>query len=242
MQIETFVNWLHSLFAAIDLAPPLDDREIPRDLSIPRPRNRRTCVRLVGDSRNEIDVESNAELVGEQYETIRRHHPGLLEHPTTQEPGAGISESIMRESPSREEVNPVNHLSNPRAPTRTSSVPAFPSAPLRSSLPELARPSTAPGSHPHPSIDIETGKWRPDHRWSAMYDLVYAKRCMAVLNSRSPRKSNYVILNGEQWIVDWGTGALTRVRPPDYVEVEARSVGKTGGEFRIGQYGTLVQM
>ena len=37
-KIETFVLWLQSLFAAIDLAPPLDDRQIPRDLSIPRPR------------------------------------------------------------------------------------------------------------------------------------------------------------------------------------------------------------
>ena len=51
-----------------------------------------------------------------------------------------------------------------------------------------------------------------------MYDMMYAKRCMAVLTSRSPRKSNLVIMKGKQWIVDWATGAFTRCEPPDYGE------------------------
>jgi hypothetical protein len=60
------------------------------------------------------------------------------------------------------------------------------------------------------------GKWRPVHNWSSRHDLVYAKRCMAVLLSNTPRKTNLVIMRGRQWIVDWATGALTRWEPPAY--------------------------
>lgn len=42
---------------------------------------------------------------------------------------------------------------------------------------------------------------------------------MAILTSRSPRKSNIVIMKGKQWIVDWATGTLTRCEPPDYGEI-----------------------
>jgi len=240
--IETFVQWLQSLFAAIDLAPPLDDREIPRDLSIPRPRRRRQCVRIASEVTSNVDVERNATLIREQYEIIRRNFPGLIEDATIQDPGAGISETAVRHTLSGlEETGFLTASETRHVATRTSSMPTIPSP---SSLPELSRPYTAPipESTIHPSIDTETGKWRPNHQWSAMYDLVYAKRCMAVLTSRSPRKSKYVIINGKQWIVDWETGALTRVEPPDYGEVEGRFEGGSGGELRIGQYGTLVRV
>lgn len=46
--------------------------------------------------------------------------------------------------------------------------------------------------------------------------MIYAKRCMAVLLSNTPRKTNLVIMRGRQWIVDWATGKLTRWEPPAY--------------------------
>ncbi|EHK96279.1 hypothetical protein M7I_8037 [Glarea lozoyensis 74030] len=65
--IETFVLWLQSLFAAIDLAAPLDDRDLPRDLSIPRPRRRR-ADRAADRTVNELR---------EQQELIARDYPNL---------------------------------------------------------------------------------------------------------------------------------------------------------------------
>lgn len=240
--IETFVQWLQSLFAAIDLAPPLDDREIPRDLSIPRPRRRRPCVRVASELTNNIDVEGNAALVREQYEIIRRSYPRLVNDAAVQDSGAGISETAVRNTLSGLEANGFLTASETRhIAARTSSLPIIPPS---SPLPELVRSSTAPipEATSNPSIDTETGKWRPNHQWSAMYDLVYAKRCMAVLTLRSPRKSKYVIIRGKQWIVDWETGALTRVEPPDYGEVEGSFEAGNGGELRIGQYGGLVRI
>ena len=48
---------------------------------------------------------------------------------------------------------------------------------------------------------------------------------MAVLTSQSPRKSNFVVVQGKLWVVDWETGTLTRCGPPDYGEC----VGVDGG-------------
>jgi hypothetical protein len=69
--------------------------------------------------------------------------------------------------------------------------------------------------------------------------MMYAKRCMAILTHRSPRKSNLVIMKGKQWIVDWATGALTRCEPPDYGELLTGKEHVAG--FRIGQSGQLIR-
>jgi len=204
--LETFVQWLQSLFAAIDLAPPLDDREIPRDISIPRVRRSR-CVRFTGDVRNTALVQDQARLISETY-------PHLVGNEITQVPSSSSSAGGR-----------INTPSTPPRPL-TASVPAF----------SPRRPKTAPVL-PRPSIDEESGKWHPDSQWSAMHDMMYAKRCMAVLMHRSPRKTNYVIMKGKQWIVDWATGKLTRWGPPEYDE----EVGDGKEELRISQYGSPIR-
>ena len=76
-----------------------------------------------------------------------------------------------------------------------------------------------------------------------MYDMIYAKRCMAVLTSRSPRKSNFVIAKGTQWVVDWATGTLTMEGPPDYGDAVREGKGKgsiRGSPLGVGQYGNVV--
>jgi len=36
VQLDTFIKWLEGIFTAIDIAAPLDERDFPRDMSIPR--------------------------------------------------------------------------------------------------------------------------------------------------------------------------------------------------------------
>ena len=68
---------------------------------------------------------------------------------------------------------------------------------------------------------------------------LYAKRCMAILTHRSPRKSNLVIMMGKQWVVDWATGKLERCQPPDYGELDGKDATS---EFRVGQSGNLIRV
>ena len=80
----------------------------------------------------------------------------------------------------------------------------------------------------HAAVNATTGKWQPSHRWTKTHDMVYAKLCYATLLFRSPRKSNYIVMRGKQWLVDWSTGNMVRVSPPRYGEIETQP-----GPFQI---------
>lgn len=251
-KIETFVLWLQSLFAAIDLAPPLDDREIPRDLSIPRRTRRRARAGFT-------NVQLNANLVREQEEIISTQFPQLAGPDPTEDPGdaavsttQGDNETVAEEtessstppsvdSPSPSQSTASLSLPEPE-PSSTTTVAASVS---RSNLLSRARHAIQSTTHlnltsnaPNPSITPE-GKWRPQHQWTHFYDMLYAKRCMAILTHRSPRKSNLVIMMGKQWVVDWATGKLERCQPPDYGELDWKDATS---EFRVGQSGNLIRV
>ena len=229
-KIETFVHWLQSLIAAIDIAPPLDTRSLPRDFSIPRVRRRRQVC-----STSDVDLERNAALVREQYEIMRRRYPNLVGRPVpegAEQPRTGTPTT---------ELQRLSTASAHTAPLQISPSLWDALAPILSHADRLERPRTYPMtafssstaiSEAHPSLCSETGKWRPEHQWSATYDMLYAKRCMAILTDRSPRKSDLVIMKGKQWVVDWATGALTRCEPPDYGEI---ALEKGGGRARVWQ-------
>ncbi|ROT38529.1 hypothetical protein SODALDRAFT_164338 [Sodiomyces alkalinus F11] len=69
----------------------------------------------------------------------------------------------------------------------------------------------------HASTVAPTGKWTPHHGiWTVEDDIRYARLCFSVLLYQSPRKSEYVVLRGTRWFVDWETGRMIRVLPPRY--------------------------
>ncbi|KAG4427375.1 hypothetical protein IFR05_017142 [Cadophora sp. M221] len=250
-KIETFVLWLQSLFAAIDLAPPLDDREIPRDLSIPR-RTRRRARAGFGN------VQLNANLVREQEEIISTQFPQLAGADATEDTGdAAVSTTLGDNETVAEETESSStppSLDTPSPSQSTASLALPDTAPIpisiaasesRPNLLSRARHAIQSTTHlnitsttPNPSITPD-GKWRPQHQWTHFYDMLYAKRCMAILTHRSPRKSNLVIMMGKQWVVDWATGKLERCQPPDYGELEGK---ETLGELRVGQSGNLIRV
>lgn len=238
-KIETFVLWLQSLFAAIDLAPPLDDREIPRDLSVPRRSRRRIRVEA---------VENADPLVSQQEQIIQAQFPRLAATPEAEGSGSASGSDSQSLAPTdsipEDPEDPEQH-EDPRDEASLPSRPvtsAGPPSASRSSLMARARQAIQSTTHlaqyapqtPNPSVSPD-GKWRPTHHWTHFYDMMYAKRCMAILTHRSPRKSNLVIMKGKQWVVDWATGALTRCEPPDYGEVsnEGIGIGEAGPQVTV---------
>jgi len=225
--METFVTWLQSLFAAIDIAPPLDTRSLPRDLSIPRSRRRRTTC-----SSSFTDIERNADLIREQLAIMREQYPRLVDAPiggggtntTGSRPATSTSQYTRRTSSSNGAMPPS--FGRPSRPETRSSLssqsPTFSHQPSRRPSQQSTRnnstcSTSSSEDEVNPSLS-PTGKWAPPHHRSATHDMIYAKRCMAILTHRSPRKSNYVILKGKQWIIDWTTGVLTQCEPPAYGE------------------------
>ncbi|KJZ72894.1 hypothetical protein HIM_07657 [Hirsutella minnesotensis 3608] len=192
IELTTFIKWLECLFAAIDVAAPIDDRDFPRDMSIPRVQRIRwfqgQSPALPGFASSSTEIPDD-ELPPSQEDQVGSP-------PLARQSAAGVSAD---DSASRQPM-----------PTGPSSVPARLDRPRRLSL----------TNYPNASINPHTGKWFPEHRWSSAHDLLYAKLCYSNLLFRSPRKSNYIISRGKQWFVDWGTGKMVRVLPPTYGEVD----------------------
>ncbi|KAJ2898693.1 ph domain-containing protein [Zalerion maritima] len=191
LELETCIWWLDDLFAAIDIAMPLEDRDFPRDQSIPRVQRLRW---LRGEGPLRPSPPS-----GEH-----RPHPssGYSQNTT------GTAGALARAA-GAERRGPVINVNG-----------------------ELVEPRSSRDSRASTVVNFdEGGKWKPRHAWTRRHDLLYAKLCYSTLLFRSPRKSNFVIMKGDQWYVDWPTGRMARVRPPEYSDVE---VGGPFFEARVG--------
>ncbi|RDL40742.1 uncharacterized protein BP5553_00721 [Venustampulla echinocandica] len=228
-KIETFVIWLQSLFAAIDLATPLDDRDLPSDVCVPRPRRRRGNNQRNGGQGQDQDMPvADDTLLGSSDTGEESEGENLVL----------VTASLLATPAESPQSRPRSRAG--RAPNRL----------LQTHGPNLqAYQHHPPSSTTNPSINPETGKWRPRHQWTPFSDMLYAKRCMAILTSESPRKSNLLIMKGKRWVVDWGSGTLRKWVPemesglglPDYAEGDTRG-GAKEQLWRVSQFGELVRL
>ncbi|KAL6696066.1 hypothetical protein J3F84DRAFT_323058 [Trichoderma pleuroticola] len=201
IELSTFVKWLECLFAAIDVAAPIDERDFPRDMSIPR-------IQRIRWFRSQT---------GAVYPSTQ---PEIQQDPPPEAEASGSPDGAEQQPSSPPPLpTPTPAPSRPRPEEEAQSTEVL--APhLRIDPRNDPFHTMSTSSYPNPSIDPHTGKWFPEHQWSTAHDLLYAKLCYSNLLFRSPRKSNYIISKGKQWFVDWGTGRMVRVLPPAYGEIE----------------------
>ncbi|PTB66376.1 hypothetical protein BBK36DRAFT_1168980 [Trichoderma citrinoviride] len=202
IELSTFVKWLECLFAAIDVAAPIDERDFPRDMSIPRIQRIRWFRSHTGvvypSTQPEIQQDPPPEAEGSTDPS-----DAAEQRPSSPPPLPTPTPAPSRPRPAEE--NQGNEVPGPHSRIDPRNDPFHP---LTTSMSQ------------NPSIDPHTGKWFPEHQWSTAHDLLYAKLCYSNLLFRSPRKSNYIISKGKQWFVDWGTGRMVRVLPPAYGETD----------------------
>lgn len=208
VELPNFVRWLDALFAAINVAPVIDEREFPKDQSLPR------VTRFTSSS-----PPRPAPVIHHSAMTPR-YPPGLLspmEPNSHATPDDAAPLSITPPSPPTQ-IIPVDQLT--AGHHRNHQNPSSLVTPF--SCPDIA--AAGAGS-----------KWRPRHEWTTTHDMIYAKLCYSLLLFRSPRKSNYVVVQGHKWCVDWTTGRMVRVLPPGYFDGggEAAGVAGGGGAFRV---------
>ena len=224
IELGTFVKWLECLFAAIDVAAPIDDRDFPRDMSIPRIQRIR-WYRGLSPVRMNPEAESRETAADEETVAVDDEDEEAVATSTiSQSPTRGRRSSTPDPLPApelltmevRESVDDEYAHSEPEAERGSLDV----SGPLAQAPHRIEPPHRlSTSSYPHPAIDPHSGKWFPEHNWSSAHDLLYAKLCYSNLLFRSPRKSNYIISKGKQWYVDWESGRMVRVLPPGYGEV-----------------------
>jgi len=194
VELGTFIKWLDGLYAAINIAAPIDEREFPRDQSIPRiqrirwlrgqrpvqpPDGHLVYPRRLAERGLEIGSRSQSSLVDVAHPMIPREDDRLV----ASAPNTHPSRARLEQPPSR--------------PRQTHSITSY---------------------YQNENLDPDTNKWRPRHKWTPTHDQLYAKLCYTVLLFKSPRKSNYVVSGGRRWYVDWDSGRMIRVLPPAYGE------------------------
>ncbi|WQF75545.1 Putative pleckstrin domain, PH-like domain superfamily [Colletotrichum destructivum] len=204
IELSTMVKWLEALFAAIDVAAPIDDRDYPRDQSIPRIQRIRWFRGQTPAQTNNYPVPTPRPLSPElrRVTSVEVSEP----FPSSSVMEAILDEPVIDESPIGEDGTAVVDTDSMYGP-----------GPARN---EQISSRLSTTSYPNEAIDPDTGKWAPEHQWTAAHDLLYAKLCYSVLLFKSPRKSNYIISKGKQWFVDWATGRMVRVLPPAYGEID----------------------
>ncbi|KAJ0160525.1 hypothetical protein CTA2_7804 [Colletotrichum tanaceti] len=204
IELSTMVKWLEALFAAIDVAAPIDDRDYPRDQSIPRIQRIRWFRGQTPAQTNNYPVPTSRPLSSE----LRRVTSAEVSEPF---PSSSVMEAILDEPVIDE--SPVGGGETSIVDTDSIHGPG----PARN---EQISSRLSTTSYPNEAIDPDTGKWAPEHQWTAAHDLLYAKLCYSVLLFKSPRKSSYIISKGKQWFMDWATGRMVRVLPPAYGEID----------------------
>ncbi|KKA29717.1 hypothetical protein TD95_003820 [Thielaviopsis punctulata] len=242
VELSTFIRWLDALFSAIDVAAPLEERDFPRDQSIPRVQRIRWLRGTQHQSMCSGNPPGSSSSAGSVSGCIGESsgmdlHGGLSAFDPMGNPESRFlaAEQIDAEYMNEEDhvliaddddedgrIDPVA-IANGTIPAPPASSPASASTPV-----PAPAPTTGPSRHadplrrlstteyPHDAIDYLSGKWAPHHVWTEAHDLLYAKMCYSVLLFRSPRKSPFVVSKGTQWRVDWQTGQMTRVLPPQY--------------------------
>lgn len=194
MELGTFINWLDHLYAAINVAAPIDERDFPRDQSIPRMQRirwlRSQYPRTVGDRDSATG-----------FQRLDQRRPSMAS--STNDP---------------EDDDDVDG-GNGTIPEGDESYTTGPSR-IEGQHPAVAGRLSIT-SYANESVDPESGKWVPRHPWTVKHDQLYAKLCFSVLLFKSPRKSNFVVAKGTQWYVNWQSGRMVRVLPPAYDQQEA---------------------
>lgn len=228
--IATHVAWLEALTAAIDVAPPLDDRLLPEENTLPRNMRRRRR-RPPGAAPVAATANSAAPAAAARDDAPDTPPLGLTHHhsyssslatvtspPSISSASTATSTSASTSTPapaSTSALTATSPATGPSATPRTDPYGIYPTALIRhpptTRASRTSRSSRQAPPPRNPNIGKD-GKWKPVHNWSPLYDLVYAKRCMATLTSASPRRSRFVIMGGERWVVDWGTGGCVRWR------------------------------
>jgi hypothetical protein len=167
--LETFLEWLEALSAAIDLSPSLEERSDPRYHTLPRRRRRR--VTLAPATAGEVTPTTT---VQERFGALRGNLPHDAENP-----------ALGRQTSNQESIRGSSDI---QEATRT-----HPHTP-----PHLRRTRTQPEEEEAPPFDAD-GKWAPRSPITREANLRFARRCMAILARDAPRQSEFVVVKGKRY-------------------------------------------
>lgn len=236
--------WLNKIVAGIDIAPPLETRNEPKYITLPRRRRRRP-------SPNEpIAVDALRE---QQARIIREHYPQLAEAHDEQGEADNVqdfddgrpAEPGAVEGAERE----VEHEDEPQVPPHLAGVNANSAAQITGLMSQVNRILEAHTSQAPPRIRVhvrpnptaeegntrertdfdDDGKWAPYIPIDVAQESRIRRRCMPSLLFNSKRASEIIIVQGRRVKIDYDSQSLKpwSALPPTYDEAQDDNLSPT---------------
>jgi hypothetical protein len=205
---DTMLNWIENLCAAIDIAPPLEDRSDARYRSLPRrTRRQRQLEREASEIAEEgTDDADNIgqRLITQQARLLQRMYPNLANDCSEEaelncsdlqrdaESGPEL-EHVASNDPDADDLDPADVAENPAT--------------------ETCENESHEGSDPD-----EDSKFTSRAPHSASTTARFRRRCAPVLHKTSPRSSDIIIVKGQRMKVDARRELLVpfELLPPRY--------------------------
>ena len=223
---EQIFSWVDSVCASIDIAPPLDDRAVPRQCTMPRRRRRQQRVAQATDLTDRRLIEEQERILRSMYPTLASDAPvqrtvllpptgGDSPMPTT--PALDVIASPMEQEQEDVDLSVIAEDAAPQSPT-AASVSRRPTASRQITTDSVLSVSGFEDSSTDPiNLDI-FGKWNPPHPRTPLQQLRYIRRCMPLMFEDTPRHSSVLVSGGKYVRPNHRIYALEAwsLKPPSY--------------------------
>lgn len=224
---ERVHSLIHTISAGIDISSAIDERNIPRQCTVPRRRRRQRNA-------NATDI-NDPSVLAEQERILRDMYPAFAEQTpdnrpelertntatsgdvATAEPppSAGREDdeldlAVIREDFATHSVPSPDRNVDPNA--RPSAIRQTTSTSVNSAFSSDMMYATSPSN-----FDI-SGKWQPPHSRTPQQVQRYVRRCMPILLAEAVRASDVLICSGRRVKVNWRMELLEEweLKPPSY--------------------------
>lgn len=206
--LESFLEWIEALSAAVDLAPPLEERSLPRYHTLPRRRRRRVAAPRPAPSPAAEGI--GPESIREQLEIIRQNFPHLVVGDDDDDGSAVTATTASAAAAAAGGGATVGTATTDGAETMLEGDDDLLG---QDPLPPLADMAGLEGqSEIHPAFRItrrttpqpeeafdHDGKWAPPSAFTREDNLRLARRCAAELFADAPRQSDWVVVKGQRF-------------------------------------------
>lgn len=224
---EVVFKWVNSISAGIDIAFPIDERNLPRQSTVPRRRRRQQrSLEATADVNDNRLIQEQERILSEMYPALARSVDGT---------GDGNGDALRRldtvqtlpESNGNVLALAATNINEQENEDVDLSALAEDFAPLETSIsrPSTTRQTTAStiatsftASNVNPAHFDADGKWAPPHSRSSGSQFRYARRCMPILLWDTPRASSVIICHGRRLRVNQRMDMLEEweLAPPSY--------------------------
>jgi hypothetical protein len=225
-------RWIDRLCAAVDIAPPIDDRTEPKYHTLPRRRRRRQPPAGAGGNndaagpsntgeRNAVvmDLQTGFPVLAEQDTRLQRMATVDADPDNTEIDnclafaGVDMSEALPPERPSRissdfRRMFSRRAMSNNVNQEVTS--PTSPTTPLSTTVSQTVEAQREPLPLPKLNTKVPARmypddfvKWQPQFYIDSAQQIRYRRHCMPSLLYNSKRANDVILHQGKRWKIDW---------------------------------------